>query len=252
MAGRVVVLGSGAAEMTPAFNCSCPACVEARRDPRLRRRCSCVLVELDGERMLLDLGSPEAVAEAGGLGVEEVFLSHGHVDHIAGLNLLKWSPVKVVLHCSREVAESYYVRPFLEKAKHVVEYREARRGVKLESKLSAVPVELSHSVPTLGLIIENAVAYMLDTIGLPEDSLRRLRESRVQVLLIDSTYGLQVNAVNHNNLSMALDIARRSEAERAVLTHIAHHAGRFEDLSRAVEDEEWVDVALDGSTYELS
>jgi phosphoribosyl 1,2-cyclic phosphodiesterase len=252
MAGRILVLGSGAAEMTPAFNCSCPTCREASLEPKLRRRCTCILVELDGERLLLDLGSPEAVAEAGALGVEECFLSHGHVDHLAGLNLLKWSPTKVTLHCLKETAESYYVKPLLEGAEGVVGFKEAKPGAKLDSRLHAAPIRLSHSIPTLGLIVENAVAYALDTIGLPEDSLRQIREAGVQVLLIDATYGLRKEALNHNNLAMALELARRSGAELTVLTHIAHFAGRYSELTEAVRREGGVELALDGSTFNLS
>lgn len=252
MAGRVIILGSGAAEMTPAFNCSCPTCREARLNPRLRRRCSCVYVEVDGGKILLDLGSPEAVAEAGGFGVEEVFLSHEHVDHLAGLNLLKLSPAKVNIHCSKETAESYYVKPFQLKAAGAVKFKEAKHGVKLCSALHATPFKLSHSVPTLGLLVENAVAYALDTVGMPDESLRLLREAGIQVLLIDATYGLCEDYVNHNNLSKALEVARQVDAERTVLTHIAHYAGRLEELQEAVKDLDGVEVALDGYTFNLS
>lgn len=250
MAGRVVVLGSGAAEMTPAFNCTCPSCQEARLDPRLRRRCSCVYVELDGRRMLMDLGSPEAVSEAGGLGVREVFLSHEHVDHLAGLNLLKWSPVKVTVFCSKEVMESYYVAPFRLKAA-AVEFREARPGAALGSSLRAVPFKLSHSVPTLGVLVENAVAYALDTVGLPDESVKLLKEARPQVLLIDATYGLSSSYVNHNNLAKSLEVAEKVGAELTVLTHIAHYAGRFSELLEATRGVGGVEVALDGSAYEV-
>jgi len=252
MAGRVVVLGSGAAEMTPAFNCSCPACHEARLNPRLKRRCSCVYVELDGEKILLDLGSPEAVAEAGGLGVEEVFISHEHVDHLAGLNLLKLSPARVTIHCSKETSESYYVKPFRVKAAGAVKFKEARHGVKLDSALHAIPFKLSHSVPTLGLLVGNAVAYALDTVGMREESVRLLKEARVQALLIDATYGLREDYINHNNLAKALEVAARVDAKLTILTHIAHYAGRLEELRGALRDVGGVEVALDGSTFNLS
>ncbi|MCX8205099.1 MAG: MBL fold metallo-hydrolase [Candidatus Nezhaarchaeota archaeon] len=251
MAGRVLVLGSGAAEMIPAFNCSCLTCREARLNPRLRRRCSCVYVELDGEGLLIDLGSPEAVSEAGGLGVRDVFLSHEHVDHLAGLNLLKWSPVRVSMHCSKEVMDSYYVGPFRLKATGLVEFKEARPGVKLSTGLRAVPFRLNHSVPTLGVLVENAVAYALDTVGLPDEALELLREAKPQVLLIDTTYGLSSSYVNHNNLAMSIEIARKVEAELTVLTHIAHYAGRPSDLAEAIRDVGGVEVALDGSSYEI-
>jgi len=252
MPGRVEILGSGAAEMTPAFNCHCEACEEARREHRLRRRCACVLVELDGSRLLIDVGSPEAVVEAGEKEVKTLLLSHEHVDHLAGLNLLKWSSTKVNVYCSNHVLNSYYVWPFAAKNRDVVEFNTVEAFKTFKVPVAITPIPLNHSVPTLGFIIENAVAYLLDTVNLPEDSLKRLREAKVQVMLVDATYGLREDYVNHNNLSLALELVRKTEPTIAVLTHIAHYAGRFKELERAVEELSWVKIALDHSTFTLT
>jgi len=252
VAGRVLTLGTGAAEMIPAFNCHCRVCEEARRRPELRRRCACTLVEIDGYKLLIDVGSPEAVAEAGGEDIDLVLLSHEHVDHLAGLNLLKWSATKIKVLCSAEALNSYYIWPLASKRVETLEFQAVEAFKPVREPLSILPIRLNHSVPTLGYIIENTVAYLLDTIGVPEESLKALREVGVQVALVDTTYGLGEKPVNHNNLRLALDIVERVEPKLAILTHIAHHAGSYEELRAAIEGRGGVEVSLDRAAYSFA
>ena len=96
---RVVVLGSAAGGGLPQWNCRCPNCMTARRDPeRVRPRTqSSIAVSHDGTDWLLINASPDirqqlfdnpVMHPREGLRhspIRAVLLTNGDVDHVAGL-----------------------------------------------------------------------------------------------------------------------------------------------------------------------
>ena len=84
---RIIVLGSGTSHGIPVVGCSCPVCVSPdSRDKRMR---SSVYIEgAGGEKVLLDAG-PEfrlQAVRAGITGLDAIFLTHAHADHVHGLD----------------------------------------------------------------------------------------------------------------------------------------------------------------------
>ena len=76
-------LGTGAGCGVPAFFCECPACEEARRDPRARRGDCGVLVR--NERTLLLDTPPDLrhqLEREGVRAVDRVLWTHAHFDHL--------------------------------------------------------------------------------------------------------------------------------------------------------------------------
>ena len=84
-------LGTGAGCGVPAFFCECPACEEARRDPRARRGDCGVLVR--NERTLLLDTPPDLrhqLEREGVRAVDRVLWTHAHFDHLGGLGELEY------------------------------------------------------------------------------------------------------------------------------------------------------------------
>ncbi|MCA9319616.1 MAG: MBL fold metallo-hydrolase [Planctomycetes bacterium] len=86
---RVVFLGTGTSYGVPRLGCQCEVCVSS--DPRNRRtRCS-GLLEVEGRRILIDVGPDfrqQALRE--GLDrVDAVVITHVHADHVMGLDDLR-------------------------------------------------------------------------------------------------------------------------------------------------------------------
>jgi phosphoribosyl 1,2-cyclic phosphate phosphodiesterase len=83
----LTVLGSGTSHGIPVIGCSCPVCRSA--DPRDNRTRASVYIEGDeGERVVIDTG-PEfriQALRAGITALDAVFLTHGHADHVHGLD----------------------------------------------------------------------------------------------------------------------------------------------------------------------
>ena len=88
-------MGTGAGCGVPAFFCDCPACQEARRNPRARRGDCGVMVQgrgEDGLTVLID--TPPDVRyqlnREGVFAIDRLLLTHGHSDHIGGMEELEY------------------------------------------------------------------------------------------------------------------------------------------------------------------
>ena len=86
---EVIILGSGTSQGVPMIACSCPVCTSA--DPRNKRtRCS-IHVVMDGLHIQVD-AAQEFREQCLRNGVERLdlfILTHGHADHVAGMDDLR-------------------------------------------------------------------------------------------------------------------------------------------------------------------
>ena len=103
-----------------------------------------------------------------------------------------------------------------------------------ELRVTALP--LNHSKPTFGYLFEGLgaegrevqgkgrrIAYLTDTLGVPEASCAELQRAPLDVLVLDcSTAPQPVAPRNHNDLTRALEVIERLQPTQAVLTHIGH------------------------------
>ena len=87
---KITVLGTGTSHGVPVVGCSCPVCTsDAPADKRMR---TSIYVEgSGGEKALIDAG-PEFRLQAlktGITGIDAIFLTHSHADHLHGLDDLR-------------------------------------------------------------------------------------------------------------------------------------------------------------------
>ncbi len=98
---EITVLGTASIGGVPEWDCTCPNCATARRDPSLRRTRSSIAVTDDEDRyVLIDAGHDlKTQLETHGLTprperagkthresrLDSVFLTHGHADHTVGV-----------------------------------------------------------------------------------------------------------------------------------------------------------------------
>jgi phosphoribosyl 1,2-cyclic phosphate phosphodiesterase len=228
---KLVILGSGTSHGIPVLGCDCPVCRSP--DPRDQRMRASLFVEGGaGEAAVIDTG-PEfrlQAIQAGIRRLDAVFLTHGHADHLHGLDdvrpLTREKPLPV-----------YGNRATLGELKERFAYvfRETQRGggkprlilAEAEAPVSLgglrfTPLPVKHGgLDILGWRIDGegrTAVYLTDISEIPPAA--RKTTGRPEVLIID---GLRTRPhETHLTFEQALTEAAALGARRVFLTHICH------------------------------
>ena len=83
---RLTFLGTGTSQGVPMIGCGCEVC--SSTDPRDKRLRSSVLVEHEGQSILIDAGPDfrQQMLRAGVSHLDAILLTHNHKDHTGGLD----------------------------------------------------------------------------------------------------------------------------------------------------------------------
>jgi phosphoribosyl 1,2-cyclic phosphate phosphodiesterase len=240
---RLVLLGTGTSYGVPQIGCRCATCTSD--DPRDRRTRTAALIEAGGSRLLIDT-PPELrlqLVAAGVDRVDAVLYTHGHADHVHGIDDLRafstrqgvelpaYGPAATLAELR---ARFGYVfdrtaepragtsRPELV-ARPLVPGREvAVAGVPV------LPVPLPHGDDTVFGYRVGSVAYLTDVKAVPDEAVALLAGLDVLVLnaLLDRPHPL------HLSIPEAVAVAQRIGARCTYLTHLTHHMRHAELAAR--------------------
>ncbi|MDR1647291.1 MAG: phosphonate metabolism protein PhnP [Zoogloeaceae bacterium] len=224
--GRLVFLGTGDAAQVPVYGCDCPACAHARQNAAERRGPCSALLEIAGQRWLIDSGLSDLCERFPPGCLDGILQTHYHADHAEGLLRLRWGlgpslPVhgpddpEGFADLYRHPGPLDFSRPFS---------AFERRPLGPDFHVTAIP--LAHSRITFGYLIESAsrrLAYLTDTVGLPPESEMYLKKQNLDLLVLDCTFPPQPTAPrNHNDLTRALQTITALSPGQTLLTHIGH------------------------------
>jgi len=232
--GQLVFLGTGTSHGVPVIGCDCAICTS--RDPKNQRtRCSLVLGLPEGN-LLIDT-SPELRIQLlrEGIGrIHAVAYTHGHADHLFGLDDLRIFPSylggDLPIYCETAVEQqirlafSYAFDPEVQQypagGVPKLRFSPLRPGVPITILgENILPIRLEHGrYQVLGFRI-GQIAYCTDTSGIPPESWPLLQG--LEVLILD---GLRWEPhPTHLHLEAAVALAQKLAARRTLLTHICHH-----------------------------
>lgn len=238
---ELVFLGTGTSAGVPMIGCDCDVCRSP--DPRDNRTRPSVLIRYQDERgatrkLLIDT-SPELRQQAIRAGLstlDGVLFTHGHADHVFGLddlrrfNAVMEAPVDIYAEANvlahfrtmfRYIFESHTnVNPTFV-ATLIPHTIEAGQPFTLFGA-KWTPIRLLHGrLPVLGFRVdqsESSVAYCTDVSAIPPESYPLLAD--LDVLVIDALR--YRHHPTHLTVDQALDIIERVAPRQAYFTHIAH------------------------------
>lgn len=253
---KITVLGSGTSQGVPVIACDCEVCIsENPKDARLR---SSVMIEEDGQTFVIDTGPDfrqqmlrEKVEK-----VDAIIYTHEHKDHVAGMDDVraynyKWKK-DVEIYCTQRVNEalhrefpyvfSDYRYPGVPSVNiNIIENKEFEiNGVKI------LPIEAMHyKLPIFGFRIKNFV-YLTDISSISEKEKEKMKNT--DLLILDALR--RKPHISHLTLEQALELINELKPKRALLTHVSHYMGKYDDLLKELPSN--IDLSYDGQKIILN
>jgi phosphoribosyl 1,2-cyclic phosphate phosphodiesterase len=258
MEATLTFLGSGTSMGVPTLGCGCAVCTSAVSpdgNPRNRRTRPSVLVAYNERNVLIDTG-PDFHAQAireGLTRVDAVLYTHGHADHVLGMDDLR----PLTFHHTEPVP-LYADEPTAATIERIFDYtfRDVNRyPTSARVALHRIPEEAGAFVQLFGIQFERipvlhgtetitgyrfgSTAYLTDISDIPEESIPLL--ANLDVLILDALR--RKPHPTHSNLENSVRLVERLKPQRAFFTHMSHDLDH--DATNAILPPE-IRLAYDG------
>ena len=245
MQANLTFLGTGTSMGVPTLGCDCAVCTDAvspTGDPRNRRTRPSVLISWEGRNVVIDTG-PDFHAQAirAGLSrVDAVLYTHGHADHVLGMDDLRplsfHNAGDLPLYADEPTAaaiERIFDNTFRTHERYSTSARvhlhrlPSSPGTQVDlfgARFLRVPV--THGRQTITGYRFGSAAYLTDLSGIPAESLPLL--AGLDILILDALR--RQPHPTHSTLDNSIALVERIKPRRAFFTHMSH------DLDHAATD----------------
>jgi len=231
MNATLTVLGSGTSMGVPTIGCTCKVCKSS--DPRDRRTRPSVMIEWGGHRVLIDT-TPDFREQALRENIDRVdavLYTHGHADHILGLDDLRplsfprvTGGPKIPLYANAKTAEvlrSIFKYIFKNDYKFggiaQVELHDISGPVELFGKTFR-PMRIIHGEAEIYGYRFGKAAYLTDFSAIPDETLQQLHG--LDILFLDALR--HTPHPTHSTVANSLSIVEKLQPKRTFFTHICH------------------------------
>jgi phosphoribosyl 1,2-cyclic phosphate phosphodiesterase len=252
---QLTVLGSGTSMGVPTLGCHCAVCES--KDPRDNRTRPSILLAYGGRNVVIDT-TPDFRFQAMRAGMDRldaVIYTHGHADHVMGLDDIRPFNMK-----QRGAVPIYAAEDTLAILRRQFAYifSDGQPGATLPLinlhtidgpfnlfGAQIVPIPAIHGVqPVLGFRVGN-MAYLTDFSQVPESSKTLL--GGLDDFILDALR--YVPHPTHSNVEQSLALIEELKPKRAWFTHICHDLGHAETNAKFPDN---VRLAHDGLRLEAS
>ncbi len=235
MQATLTFLGSGTSMGVPTLGCTCAVCIDAHRpgSPNRRTRPS-VMISFDDKNVLIDTGQDfhaQAVRENIQT-VDAVLYTHGHADHILGMDDLR--PLSFRLPEGMPIYADEATATVIERVFEYTFRKVDRYPTSARVNLHRTGTEAGTVIPLFGadfvrIPVQHGkqliagyrvgnIAYLTDASAIPDHSLPLLQG--LDLLILDALR--HEPHPTHMNLDTALATVEKIAPKRAYFTHISH------------------------------
>lgn len=230
---KFTFLGTGTSQGIPVIGCGCSACIS--EDPHDNRTRASILVETAHSTVLVDCGPDfrqhmlrEHVSR-----VDAVFITHEHNDHIIGLDDLRpfifssgqamkiYAEPRILAEIRTRFAYAFTHHAYPGAPSFELIAISSQQEIEVEDiKMKAVRA-MHGSLPILGFVIADKIAYFTDTNYIPQETMNII--SGIPVLIIDMLRKKPHHS--HNHMDSAVALSRLVGADRTYFIHMSHVLG---------------------------
>ncbi len=245
----VKILGCGASVGCPIPGCNCEMCKS--NDSKNNRTRSSIYIKYKNDNILIDCGPNlrDQMLRENLSHFDYVFLTHKHLDHIAGMDDLRisffnknYKQIKIFAnqetfqHCITTFEYMFHEIKHRDSDKYLIEPDEEVHIVHKNPLLGEIIKNYDITTLPNGLVIQNyeqhhgkinslgymigRFAYSTDLKSLPEKSLELLKNANLKLLVLPLTHFEGNNA--HASFEEIKKIIQYIESEKVILTHMSH------------------------------
>ncbi len=225
---HLTFLGSGTSMGVPTIGCRCEVCQS--QDPKDQRTRPSLLVRYDGRAVVIDT-TPDFRFQALRAGLDRldaVLYTHGHADHILGMDDVRPFNIKqreeIPLYADRTTLDilrrvfSYVLSPESPSSTvPSVQMREITGPLNLFG-VEFKPVPLWHGNMAVLGFRAGRMAYLTDFSEIPAESFSLLED--LDILILDALR--DVPHPTHSTVENSLGLVKKIQPKRAYFTHICH------------------------------
>lgn len=269
---KITLLGTGANECIPAFNCVCPVCANAEktRGKEIRQN-SCALVEDSmGKSILIDM-PPQITTlltreKINSTSIDNILFTHRHEDHILGARYLfqgssqKGFVVenKTNLYMPQTAFKAMSGKFLYNKASTELNMNTENYKIHfIESykcyfiaEMTITPLDTNHLDESFGYMIKESkgktAVYLLDAAReIPEKTVAILEQEQIDLIVVDCTFKKTNRTSCHLDIEGAIELNRIIKPGRMILSHIGHQNLTHSELVSTMSPHN-IEVGYDG------
>lgn len=281
---KIKMLGTSSATSMPLVFCNCEICKIARKNKGkdIRKRASAII----NDEMLIDL-SPDLCCSANLYDVDlskikYLLQTHSHTDHFDGGHFVtRWSEyaTKDLEHldifCSIGTAKdmNHWIKEneplidlFEDKWKKNMNYdlHILKHGDKIiynDYKIIAIDSKHDNRIEALIYIVEyknKRILYGTDLLEISNEAWNILEQIKLDLVILDQTYGNGVNNGGHLDAGQVIRIINRMKEKNIIndetliyATHISHEGNNIHDIMEREANLNGYHIAYDGLEIDL-